>query len=388
MTIAFIVDYPLAGDRAEWSGAEVSISLLTETLISQGMSIVTVVPAEARYNKTRKLHTPLFTNSPWWHIYSAWEVWKSLHNKNIDVIHIHGKNNLLGAFLANLFLQKKIIATVRDYRFLCDLGMCLLFGNKSCGWNEYLFRDIPFFIRHYHTPNLANYLYTYLSGLYQLLQRPLNLFILKHLDKVVCISREEEKVYHLSNIHNTTVIYNPVNIYLSSTPRQKQVFFGGRYTLGKGREILDGVVPEFLKNHRDWKFVLAGLGNGKPAGKQIVDYGQVSYKKYLHLASQSWVAVVPSVWVEPFGRAALDAISVGTPVVASDRGGLKEIIDNGTTGLVVSPTRTQFASALEEAVKQAPLWQKNIFRKRNFLKEKFSAKPIRQHINLYESLLK
>ena len=49
------------------------------------------------------------------------------------------------------------------------------------------------------------------------------------------------------------------------------------------------------------------------------------------------VCVVPSVWEEAFGLAALEAMARGKPVVATQVGGIPEIIQPGVTGLLVPP---------------------------------------------------
>ena len=47
--------------------------------------------------------------------------------------------------------------------------------------------------------------------------------------------------------------------------------------------------------------------------------------------------VQPSEWYEPFGRVAIEALARGTPVIASDLGGMAELIDHGRTGRLFRP---------------------------------------------------
>ena len=47
------------------------------------------------------------------------------------------------------------------------------------------------------------------------------------------------------------------------------------------------------------------------------------------------IAVAPSIWPEPSGLVALEAMAMGKPVIASRTGGLAEIVVDGETGLLV-----------------------------------------------------
>lgn len=53
------------------------------------------------------------------------------------------------------------------------------------------------------------------------------------------------------------------------------------------------------------------------------------------------ILVIPSIKPEPFGRVAIEAMSLSKPVIGSDQGGLKEIVVHSETGWLFSPKCTE-----------------------------------------------
>ncbi|HZS77094.1 MAG TPA: glycosyltransferase family 4 protein [Ktedonobacteraceae bacterium] len=64
---------------------------------------------------------------------------------------------------------------------------------------------------------------------------------------------------------------------------------------------------------------------------------------------RSMLGLVPSIWPEPFGLVALEAMSAGRPVIASRTGGLIDIVVDGETGLLVQPRNPL---ALQQAIER------------------------------------
>ncbi|MBV9098253.1 MAG: glycosyltransferase [Frankiaceae bacterium] len=64
------------------------------------------------------------------------------------------------------------------------------------------------------------------------------------------------------------------------------------------------------------------------------------------------VAAVPSLWDEPYGMVAVEALTAGVPVVASRAGALPELVTDGVDGLLVPPgDRAALAAALTDLVR-------------------------------------
>lgn len=65
--------------------------------------------------------------------------------------------------------------------------------------------------------------------------------------------------------------------------------------------------------------------------------------------------LVPSITPEPFGRVAIESFAAGRPVIASNAGGLKEIVTDGETGFLFSPGDAKdFVRVLQRAIALSP----------------------------------
>jgi glycosyltransferase involved in cell wall biosynthesis len=85
------------------------------------------------------------------------------------------------------------------------------------------------------------------------------------------------------------------------------------------------------------KLLMALTGTAEPALPPGVQVLHLSRAQVMTAWRQAAVAVVPSLWADPCPTVAMEAMSAGTPVVASSVGGLVDLVDDGVDGLLVHP---------------------------------------------------
>ena len=119
--------------------------------------------------------------------------------------------------------------------------------------------------------------------------------------------------------------------------KQEIVLFLGRLTIQKGAEFFlkaANKVKDFEPNAR---FVVAGSGDmlnklinqavDMNISDRVIFTGRLTEEEVKHIYGISSVYVMPSV-SEPFGITALEAISAGTPTIASKTAGFSEAFNN------------------------------------------------------------
>jgi glycogen(starch) synthase len=127
-------------------------------------------------------------------------------------------------------------------------------------------------------------------------------------------------------------------------PNEKLIFYVGRIVREKGLGVLLDAYSRVLGVEPNTKLVIAGKGpyldELKHRAYQLGIYHRVYFAGYIDddtrnaLYKAATVAVFPSLY-EPFGIVALEGMAAGSAVIASDAGGLGEIIQHGENGLKV-----------------------------------------------------
>ena len=125
------------------------------------------------------------------------------------------------------------------------------------------------------------------------------------------------------------------------------VLFAGWLEAGKGVDVLLSALPAVVESVPDARLLLAGDGPERGRLEQQVESlglrERATFMGWLNKADlraayeRAWVVVLPSIWEEGLGMVLVEAGMMGRASVGSDRGGIREVIEHGATGLLVPP---------------------------------------------------
>ena len=111
------------------------------------------------------------------------------------------------------------------------------------------------------------------------------------------------------------------------------------------------LIEQFQRLEIDARLDIAGRGklDYESKLKAMADPSKVSFLGYCdsdEFMQSIDVLVVPSLWAEPFGLVAVEGCANNLPVIASNMGGLPEIIRDEYNGLLCSPNDIWLANAV------------------------------------------
>lgn len=166
----------------------------------------------------------------------------------------------------------------------------------------------------------------------------------------------------------SSIVYPPLPEGFMASPDVKSkymartILFSGRIAETKGIKV----IIEAMKNV-DAKLIVLGKKTGGyynscmdlvrqlSLEKKITFAGTVDFDKIKEYYENASCVAVPSLWNEPFGRTAIEAMSTGTPVIASNRGALPCVCRNQ---IVVEPKPENFAREINKMLSNYSQYKK------------------------------
>ena len=273
------------------------------------------------------------------------EVLELVEREQPDVAHVHNVYPLISPALYQALkeAQVPIVQTLHNFRFLCTNSYFYVNGRicERCKYGNT-----------WHAIRHRCYQESYpLSALYAFIiahHRRVGTF--KHIDRFIALNdftRQTIIESGLTTANKVTVLGNflaePLSEPGSYTTRQPFFLFVGRLSAEKGVDTLIHAMAQVP--HFNLKILGTGIEQERleEQVKQLrlnnVEFlGWVDGEEKWRLLRDATATVIPSVWYEQFPTVALESLSVGTPIVGSNLGGIPSLVLHEKTGLLFKAT--------------------------------------------------
>lgn len=266
-----------------------------------------------------------------------------------DIAHLHiyyGK--MTGSILQPLKSAGiPVVQTLHEYKLICPVYTLISNNNicEACGGKQFWRAISKKCNRNSVSRSLLSASESYIS------QR---LGAISSVDHFMAVSEfvRLKMIQHGIPEEKISTVYNFIDLAAipPSSTRGKYLLYAGRLERTKGvLSLLEAVEP--LK---DIEIKFVGTGSAQEEMDYLIEsrgldhvkmLGFVEGKELSELMANSLCLILPSEWYEPFGLVILEGFAHSRPVIASNIGGIPEVITDGEDGFLVDPGN---AEALRE----------------------------------------
>lgn len=270
-----------------------------------------------------------------------------------DVVHFHhlaylGSKCILAARDAGA----KVLLTLHDYHLICDNGVLLRKDGSLCeegpiGACSHCLRDYPVIPERWVEGEIDPDWDPVGWGVQ--LRRDQHLAHLAHVHTIICPSRFLEKVFRDAGM----ITNQEVHVLKAGYPGERREprdsdpgeplrvgYVGGIYE-SKGvhvlveafRHLRGRKISLSIHGHLDWFPDYVAALRDAAAGSDVTFAGPFENDEVDAVMTQFDVLVVPSIWYENMPITIQEAYRNAVPVVATDLGGMAEVVEDGVTGL-------------------------------------------------------
>lgn len=390
MKILLINDYAtLSG------GAELSIVSLRNGFRQRGHD-ARVFASSARLPGSELFadYTCLGSLSPWRSLLQIANPWAARRLREVlnefhpDIVHVGMFLTQLSPFILPVLRKIPSLYHAMWYRAVCPIGTKHLPDGVVCrrpaGTVCYRSGCVPF--RHWGLRMLQLRLWRRWQEVFRVIVTP---------------GQTVKEVLLAGGLRPVEVIANGVPVRSARPPLSGPpvVAFAGRLVREKGVEVLLRAFAVVVKQNPDARLLIAGDGPERGTVQALISrldlrphvtlLGQRSLTELEHEFATAWVQVVPSLWEEPFGNVAIEAMMRGTAVVASRAGGLAEIVEDNISGILVPPgDSAALAKVLKFLLRKPEMVTQLGARGREIARSRFGEERfVGDFLGLYERLL-
>ena len=331
-----------------------------------------------------------------WSPYNYKIVKSAIHTHKPDIVHFHTVVPYLSfsVIAASYIMGAPIVQTLHNGRWLCLEGGyfrnntfcddCVgtygwLGVKRGCGHGQL----ISFFLF------LNNFIVRKFG------------FLFKFVSCFIAVSEFTREQHIRSSFPEKKIIVRNNGFNVSSEPdldkswlRRDGVVYAGRLSVAKGSRVL-----EYLIKNLDCKISIIGNGPELNSLKQMcidnqfdhVDFfGRLDNKLTLDIIKKAVVTVVPSQCGDSYPSIALESLSVGTPIVSSNLGGLPELVKASLGGKLADyENNNSFLKAVKFFLGDRGIAKKMGVNGMKYIKENVSShKQSKELIKIYNDVIK
>lgn len=235
------------------------------------------------------------------------------------------------------------------------------------------------------------------------LEKKIITLLLTNVDKVIALSKKwKDDLQSISPEASIEIIHNPVKVSMFNRGYEKEksinILFMGKLGENKGVYDLLHVIPNIIKKHENVYFYLYGDGeiervkeivNSNSLEKKVFVPGWVNTEQKIEYLNKGSIYILPS-YNEGLPISILEAMASSLPIIATNVGGIPEIVEDNKNGYLISPGDiNRLEESLLKLIESKELRQEfgNCGLKKS--KKYFDVNIIAQKINhIYDLILK
>lgn len=259
-----------------------------------------------------------------------------------DVAHIHNIYHHLSISILDILRNKKIpvIMTLHDYKLICP-NYSLFSNNEICErCKKYNYYNAIIYkcVKKSRLASILACLEMYFCKMLKIYENNIDVFIAPSRfiqNKLVDFGIDRKKIFYLPHAIN-------LNLFEPNFEPGEYIVYFGNICYRKGTHLLLTVAKQF--KHIPLKVI--GEGPYKRVlQQQVSEYnlknvellGYKPVNELIDVVSKALLVVIPSLWYEVAGLTIYEAFALGKCVVASDIGGIPEIVKDGINGILFQP---------------------------------------------------
>jgi len=268
---------------------------------------------------------------------------KLLNDFQPDIIHLHNIYHHLSPSILDAAKKKGIpvVMHLHDYKLICPNHMLFTKGKycEECFKTKYYNCFKNNCVKNSDAASVLASLEMYLHhNILKIYEKNVDLFIAPSQfmkDTVVRFGQNEKKI---------EVVYNPHNLNIEKTMAEKSIHSESNYFLYFGRLSEEKGLINLIEASvmTGQKILIAGSGSEEEKLKKLavvlkapVEFiGLKTSSELVNIIKEARAIIIPSIWAENMPLSLMEALSLNKIVIASNIGGLPEIIKTEKNGLL------------------------------------------------------